>query len=647
MAKSISLFWMYGPLVPVPVWFIAYFVYRVKRHWKDGKDRTQPFTKHLLAKFILTALMVLFNCFHIPDVIPDEDTSSNQKFFRVVYYFLTSLAWLCSFFLVSFENKRRLVMKWCGHRAFWFLQMLVNLAVAFLQTLFLVGVFEEKHYNNGITKATTYYAGFLVTLILTCYAFVRPREFIAVDGNSLINQPQSRIIRVTSSLGKPYSFQEDIEIPQIRINTSIRDYKIKNENQKQVVYYNIIVSLYNSTHTVKRKYLDFDNIHKSLRRRFSQEEFPYLNFPAFPIFKSKSYPMEMRMKMLNDYLKEIVYPEFMTDELVEFLEIPSPSRESLLEEHKKFYEAERELDIQQEEIPSRHGSFVPTYYQPTTVDSSQSYSNSTNYHLQTFFHLRIPNWVQQENHVEYAISWKAIGFGTEGLVQRRFNNFFELHTSLKKALAPAKLPKFPSKNYLKNLRRMDPEAIELRRKGLEEYLSHVLNDPAFQCEKLLEFIGCSIPLDTIWESKTKTFKYMLFEPISWEGDVDQDGLFISYSMTFIKLFLGKKLGEWSIRRRYKEFSQLHNFLVKRLASPSLHRYQKKQQVRRASHYSPTEFPSLPSKTISAPTSAKEIEQRRKALENYIEGLVALPHVTNSYEFRAFIEDTESTSALFE
>lgn len=66
----------------------------------------------------------------------------------------------------------------------------------------------------------------------------------------------------------------------------------------------------------------------------------------------------------------------------------------------------------------------------------------------------------------------------------------ELHTSIKLVIWPAKLPSFPSKNYLISLKGLDPQAIEKRKEAIEEYLRHILNDPAFLCDATLKFIEC-------------------------------------------------------------------------------------------------------------------------------------------------------------
>mmetsp|Transcript_13467 Transcript_13467/g.13516 ORF Transcript_13467/g.13516 Transcript_13467/m.13516 type:complete len:110 (+) Transcript_13467:470-799(+) len=108
---------------------------------------------------------------------------------------------------------------------------------------------------------------------------------------------------------------------------------------------------------------------------------------------------------------------------------------------------------------------------------------------------------------------------------------------------PASLPKFPSKNYLQTFRSQDSHALEIRKRKLENYLGHVLNDAAFLCQDVLDFINCGVDLESIWKSKLQGISYILHSPITWEGEVDKESHFLLYSLGFSKLYKGRQLCE--------------------------------------------------------------------------------------------------------
>ena len=84
-------------------------------------------------------------------------------------------------------------------------------------------------------------------------------------------------------------------------------------------------------------------------------------------------------------------------------------------------------------------------------------------------------------------------------MHKKYKDFASLNSLLKKLLSPAILPKFPAKTYVQNLRKADSQGLEIRRRKLEKFMAHVLNDPSFQCQELLDFIEYKQPVFTIWE----------------------------------------------------------------------------------------------------------------------------------------------------
>lgn len=206
-------------------------------------------------------------------------------------------------------------------------------------------------------------------------------------------------------------------------------------------------------------------------------------------------------------------------------------------------------------------------------------------------------------------------------------------------MAPAYLPSFPKKNYLQNLRKIDFQAIEIRRLELESYLGHVLNDPAYLCQELLDFVECKLSIDTVLKSKNYEYSYILCTPIMWDNEVGKDSHYIIYTLTFTKMLKNKKVDEWTVKRRYKDFDRLHNFILKRSTSPMLSNYLNVRSTLRHSRNSES-LPSMPGKTLTPISSPQEIDVRRRGLEEYLERLLAIPSVIDSYEFKSFISDND-------
>ncbi|CAG9318214.1 unnamed protein product [Blepharisma stoltei] len=648
--ERINLVELYSPMLLIPFWFISYTIFRCRRHFSDGTDRTHHFSRNLTTKYICTFFMMIFCFIHVFDILPSS-YSTSEKTVRMFFFSSLGFAWFLSFYLVIFETRRRLRMKWSGHRSFWPINMVIHLIFAILQILETVTDFNN-HEIIPIEKIVTFLLAFGICCILAVYAVFRPNEFTLINNDPLLysrNMNQNR----RTTVGRRKTVPEQ-EAEKKLFTTSIKECKIKTENNKQVVYFHIIVTSGGRTHTVRRTYAEFDSLHKTLRLKFPVDEFPYLDFPSFPRFHQNSYNLDYRMKALNDYLQELCFPEFMAAVFLDFLEINGHERTECLEYHNKVVNEERHLSIgSNDESGSRHGSVVANYYQPKFVYADEADTVQVpNYHLHSFINVKILKWIEERDHIEYAVQWKIPRLTQEGTIQKRFNEFYEFHRKLKKSLAPAGLPKFPSKNYLQNFRSQDSHALEIRKRKLENYLGHVLNDTAFLCQDVLDFINCTVDLESIWKSRLQGISYILHSPITWEGEVDKESHFLLYSLNFSKLYKGRQLCEWNIKRRYKDFNRLNRFLTKRLESPTLGNYIRFQQKLnitkpRKNSIEIQVLPSLPGKSISPLSSPGEIEARRKGLEKYMEELIAMPISAESFAFREFIDDPEIKQNLYE
>lgn len=380
--------------------------------------------------------------------------------------------------------------------------------------------------------------------MLTLFAIFHPNEFPPISEETNITTPLRQ--RRGTNIVSPYRTVAlgSSEVSGV-VKVTIKDYKMKVENGKQIVYFNILVKFIGESQTVRRTYIEFDTLHKALRLKFPVDQFPYMAFPTFPLFRA-TFSLDQRMKELSAYLNDLCKPELMADELLDFLEIKGQPRKFLLDEHIKYSEAERCIDITNEDGSARLDSYTFNHFQ-SQPDRAVSNEKNTYLNLQRYIKISIVEWIGvndgEDSHIEYAIKWQSCVTSAEGKVKKRFKEFYELHKILKKSLSPARLPKFPSKNYLHNLRKIDDIAIEMRKRKLELYLGHILNDPAFHAKEVFDFIGFNIEREALIENPFQDYTYVLFTPIGWEGELDNDSHYIVYILSFAKLLKGKKICE--------------------------------------------------------------------------------------------------------
>ncbi|CAG9312983.1 unnamed protein product [Blepharisma stoltei] len=620
-----------GILIIIPVWFICYSLRRCLIHWHDGIDRTQTFTKNLVVKNICIISSSLFNFVHVFYIIPADIHETDEKIVRMVLFTLLGSAWAICLFLVNFEHRRRLRTTWYGLRSFWILNMI-------LQISFTVIILLDP-WNDSIQLKEWKIATFVIcccsSTILSIYSFCKPNEFSVYSVEPLLRQNSNNLPTRKNSKKNSVLPQEDFE-PQL-IHTAIKECKVKTENNRQVVYYHIIVTIGADTHTVRKTYQDFETLHNNLREKFPRYEFPNLEFPKFPITMSGSANIDERKQALDEYLSNLCFPEFMNDELLNYLKIEGHSRTACMEAHKRARGEERRHSNASDTMKSNHGSF--SAYYANSQDLPKGEENCDNYQLQEYIKLKIVKWVEKE-HIEYVIQWKAAKLVGEGTVMKRYSEIWDFHRRLRKIVAPAGLPNFPKKNYMQTLRKRDTETIEIRRIDLENYLGHVLNDPAYICQEGLDFIECKVSIEALWKSKNTDYSYLLYTPIIWDNEVDRDDHFIVYTLKFAKFEKTKKIKEWNVKRRYKDFDRLNTFLIKRSASPILGNYINSRNSLKNVKLEEALFPTLPGKSIAPLSSPKEIDNRKQGLELYLEGLLGCPSIIDAFEFKAFINDYE-------
>jgi hypothetical protein len=613
---------IYLPCLIVPMFFLLYAVCRYIKHWHDGMEPfVLAYSRTHYTKRALVLTMLVLSLYHAIEPMPDIPYTG--YIVRKICYFAYAIAWGVSYSLLIFEHNRRLKMAWLGHRSFWPMCFVANMLKTVVQSM-MVYMTGDKAIHAEIVRGSTYAISTLICFILTIFALFRPVDF------SQPRSPLDKMIEMRRYIPLLRSYEASPRKKPI-IKVRISDMKVKQFGSKNVPLYTLSITILKHTYTVRRSYLEFQSLHTCLRNKFDYHRFPCLNFPALPKF-SQSDTLDFRMNSLTSYLSDLCYPEFMSEELLDFLEIDDSIKEDLLTEHNRI------LDI--------HAvSFETTprkVYQDIHIKefSFVEESNTQEWHLQRYIYIRIQDWKQVDNpdtHIEYRITWQTWDRSYRGSMYKRYNEIYALHCSLKKTLSPATLPEFPSKFYLDSFRKnINTKAIECRQKELEAYLGHILNDPAYHCEELFQFIGFEIKPEALWTLASGNASYDLTH-IIWESEVSDIGEhYVTYVMEIERT--GDAYALWTCKHRYREFWQLHKALKSRAKSPALLRYI--EYLQKLSKLRSVVLPKLPRRNLAGTHRYADLQNRRNSLESYCRSLMSNETVTCSYEFRKFMNEPD-------
>lgn len=619
--KESTLLEIYCPMLIIPFWFTFYTLHRLRRHWNDGKERQKESgTASLYFKYVLVICMLIISIAQVLLVLRSDEDFLDIKVIKLVLFSAFIFAWISSLGMLKLEFVLRLKMKWIGHRSFWPINLIIY-SILFTMELYIHDWQILAFLRNEHLITNT--VGLILCLILTALCIIKPNEFTKSKDDVSANL----IKKARFSVGVRNSTPEDRGLAGA-VQVSIKNYKIKVENGKQIILYNISVKIKGEILKIRRTYNEFDKLYKAIRRSFPLEVFPYMTFPSFPIFSGTKLTIEQKTSALNEFLNGLCCPEFMLKETLDFLNIQGEFRDKLLEEHEEILEAEKAVAItEQDEVTYIRESFVSD-----NKISIFEKSNKIHSHFHFFFKLEIS--VQESgNKKVFVVSWNLVSENEKNEVVKEFKDFNTLNSNLKKALSMVMLPKFPEKSYVQNLRKADSHALEIRRRKLEKYLGHLLNDPAFICQELLDFIQCTTDINIILDKPCQS-EYELSCPVGWEGELEGSSSYIIYIMNFTKYYEGEKVIEWSIKRSFKDFQYMDNFLVKRMKSPGLFRYLNmfKQKV--------GDWPKLPSKHPTSLSNPGEIEICRSEIQNYMEELSSVTLIATAYAFKSFIEDPD-------
>lgn len=605
-----AAYFLFGPLCVVPLWFLIFSTVRVIRHYRDSREHGKtPYRKYSRFKQVLTALLVLIHLVLLFDIDPAQ-WPFLDLLIRSIYFALSVLAWITSFLLVSFDATRQLDQSWLCQRGFWPFSCLCSCLSLVLQlkaTAILHSNSPETESYFLISRCTLYSCAVVTTGVLTYLALQHPNDFFWTGSVSVLLSP--RLLRVS---------RQRRGTADTRLTASITALKAK----QGLVLFRISVKIGGNEHSTQRQFSEFRELHEGLRSNFSEETFPNLVFPNLP--NVNSLEIEEKIAQLNKYLSALLIPELMTDQLLDFLAIKDGVRIELSALHEQAMKA---LGVF--EPGSRHDSFHFTQIQSS---APQAVTRAL------YFSVIIESWEQStdpDSHVNYLLSWQCIPFASQGKCTRRFNDFYSLHQALKSELS-CDLPSFPKKNYLAGFgKALDQASLSVRKEALETYIRAVSNDPAYLSESTLRFLGCSVSRQTLWYSQYEPFEYSLFPPVAWEGEVDDQQVhYTVYILTFQRIDreTGANL-QWKVSRRFREFNKLHQQLLSRLKSTAY-----LQHCSALSRPTAPALPPLPRKGLVALSSHQEIEQRRKALQTYIQDLLRVPHVFEAYALRFFLQE---------
>lgn len=613
------LYVFFGVLLFLPVWFICYSLLRFRLHYRDGRQHSHgrlPRLHYFRRTCALTlACASIFNAIDgVPSPVPPGELA-----LRCLFFCTYALAWLLSFALLRFEYSRGLAISWIGHRLFWPASFLALMACAAFQSA--QNWTHPQDEELAWPRVAVYLLSASLALLLSLCGLLKPNDF--VPGNW--REPFISDLQQEETTAASQTQSADLVI-------EMENYKKKLQGEKSVVLYELRVSIRSCSQVLWKTYMDFEKLQRELSTKL-RTEFPMLKLPRLPDF-SMSDSIDFKLEGLKRYMTEINFPAFYCDVFLDFLSLPTDIRDFLIREH---FKITGNSDLQQ----ARTTSYAtPIMLSDLTLSSPRSHPPKLSH---SFFEVTIGSWYQtesQDGHIEYEMEWKGCVEGDwecrVGKVTRRFNDFYLMHKGLKQDIAPAKLPDFPSRAFLKKLiKGIDKEAIEARKRALETYMRHTLNDPAFLAPRILEFIDCPLtPIEIFSKHRPNICVIKFHLPIDWEGELgDNDEQYILYLLR-----LEKAGHQWTVKRRFREFDALHHLLTGRLNSPYLAEFHRVMGQNCGSDLiHPEDFPTMSKKPLPLSTTA-EIETRRKGLEVYFQALLQFPYVMEAYAFRQFIEE---------
>jgi hypothetical protein len=566
-----------------PFSFVGYSLVHLFLHRKDGIQREHTSSRAQQAKQVLSGFLTLCSLLNSIDGFTQLQYHEDLRVLQVrtVFFSIQTIAWVFSLSLVMFDYNRRLHAAWYGQRLFILMNVFVYIALCTLEGIEMDR--DHLNYPYEIAQLTLYAISSLLACVLTLFFLLRPNDFFK-SSNLYYSFAKGSLSKSTSTV-------TEIDAANL-LTIEINDFKTKlRADQTPTVYYNVTVRSNYTTHTVKHTYAEFSELSCTLKRTF-----PSVKLPDLPKFDTTRDSVGARMTELAKYLEGVCVPEVICGELLDFLGIGNPWRGQLVEFSRQLVARRASLTRINEELAPLEALSV--------------------------LEVSIGQWEDSESFVRYQIKWVAPGLNVEGVLNHRYNELHNLHKTLKNRLAPGKLPSFPPKNIFA----LADDSIYKRARELQKYLNHIANDPAYLCKEFLDFMGCSLSVETLW--RRMSYKTVRLVEMTWESECSEDNqLTITY---IIKLERGD-VG-WTIHRRYSEFFHMNQCIVSRSSSPQLDKYLEKM------HHDHTSLPPLPKKSIRRLTDSDDIERRRNGLGQYLEKCLMNPSIRVCYAFKEFLSE---------
>lgn len=602
----------YLPFIFLPAYFMVYTVFRVHKHWSDGKEPAQTSGRRFAAKLSLTISLSILQLIQIADYSPNQHYTLEEFIFRIGFYVFSAIAWLFSASLVFFDYNRRLKSQWKGQRIFWILELVSYSAILILNLT--TGDYElsgAEFYRFTLINIAGYSLSVFFCFILTYFAVFKPNDFSIISSQMYykLETKNDESIRMTDD-------------GVFKINFT--GYKTKVVSNLTVTNFKFSVKVNGDVQVISKTFQDFEILHKTLKSVPYQftEELPELNYS-----KILSLSVHERGTELSKYLSQICISEFMTAELLDFLNIEGALKDNLLNKQLEIHDQEIHL-----ERNSRSESLCLDYFTPRLDPGAMDSIFTNSSAIQWIAKVRILKPSSEiSNDVDFCIKCKIPKLSFKNTIGYKLKDFSNLHKTLSKLFLPGSLY-FLNKSFPSQLKKSDQGQTEKIRMELEHYLLEILNDPAFICKEVLEFIKCDAEISQVIDI-IPNIKYTIAEQASWENTISEDASHITlYKLRIIqKNFTENNEKEWQFLRRYREFDALHKRLSARHGSQLLKYYAQKMKL------SDFGIPSLPGKTFAPLSSNSDIEERKIGLINYMRELCENPLISCSYAFREFID----------
>jgi len=592
-----------------------------------------------------------------------------------LFYIIPIIVLVLQIHWLRYQFERKIPLSWHQNQLFW---SALSISYCFVLVICYLANTKHKRYDSPdfiISLLKT-----LNSMTLMVFTFRKPQDmvdymtdsqgirikllsekgFTAQSQNISLQNPikkrkvnKSSANRRKSDTTKLSNADEEVNLPISVIVASKVQHRIDPKTSFMEKLYKVHIKTGPCDYKVERTMNDFKRLENTL---LTQESFTatqsFIGQPLNVMFSD--YETEdisnvaSIITALQGFVNNILKADKISNTFMDFLEIPESERYQLREWYRQQSPNEKDknsvLELPsvdgQDDSPNRRAessSMEEVQEEDEDEEEKKDYieitgsdvhSNNANrdetLHLTKFsekdycpyFTVNIINYKKppHKDYIEYRIKLELMEKPDESWeILKRYSDFVHVHKHLRKAVKVIP-PKLPTKFILTD------EELEDRKKGLESWLRIVLNEKIYFTKELFEFIE----LNTSYYDWLKDEDALDFS--NFEAKIDNNQILMSnnkpytvYHIAIINspLDLRKKKQKYSLYRRFKEFDQLHQSLLKRFAS------------------SQVDLPNLPPKytTFSNKTT---VDSRQQGLQTYLNELFHVPNIGDSFAFRKFV-----------